>query len=91
MQDSAPDAFAPKMPVYKPGEKERIDALQQSIQSAKDSAGSKADSLSAGTTGNGRRSILARAAAGDLAWKFPIPTAVSATKCQALRANQGLG
>jgi len=79
--DFGPDAFAPKMPVYKPGEKERIDALNQQIQSAKSELDRKADAL-----GTERRAwekeILARANAGSLAWKYPIPTAVSAKNAE---------
>ena len=33
--DSGDDAFAPKMAVYQPGQKERIDALQEQINAAK--------------------------------------------------------
>ena len=75
--DFGPDAFAPKMPVYKPGEKERIDALSQQVQSAKGELDKKADAL-ADERRAWEKEILARAQAGDLAWKFPIPTALSA-------------
>jgi Protein of unknown function (DUF1549)/Planctomycete cytochrome C len=44
--DFGPDAFAPKMPVYRPGEKEKIDALDQNIQNAKNELDRKADALS---------------------------------------------
>ena len=77
VMDTGPDAFAPKMPVYRPGEKEQVDALDGRIQSAKSELDRKADALV-----EERRAwekvILARASAGDLAWKFPLPTAVSA-------------
>jgi hypothetical protein len=75
--DFGPDAFAPKMPVYKPGEKERIDALSQQVQSEKSELDRKADAL-VDERRAWEKEILARANAGDLAWKFPIPTAVSA-------------
>ncbi|HEY1946335.1 MAG TPA: PSD1 and planctomycete cytochrome C domain-containing protein [Bryobacteraceae bacterium] len=75
--DFGPDAFAPKMPVYKPGEKEKIDALNQKIQSEKNELDRKADALAAERRA-WEKETLARAEAGGLAWKFPIPTAVSA-------------
>ena len=79
--DSGPDAFAPKMFVYKPGEKERIDSLQQSIQSAKDAVDRKADSLTKERQ-VWEKDLLAHAAAGDLVWTYPIPTSASATKAK---------
>jgi uncharacterized protein DUF1553/uncharacterized protein DUF1549/cytochrome c len=75
--DFGPDAFAPKVPVYQPGEKERIDALSQRVQGEKNELDRKADALQDERRG-WEKEILARANAGDLAWKFPIPTAVSA-------------
>jgi hypothetical protein len=75
--DFGPDAFAPKMPVYKPGEKERIDALSQQLQSEKSELDRKAHAL-LDERRTWEKDTLARANAGDLAWKFPIPTAVSA-------------
>ncbi len=75
--DFGPDAFAPKMPVYKPGEKERIDALNQQIQDEKSELDRKADSLVQERRA-WEKETLRRASAGDLAWTFPIPTAVSA-------------
>lgn len=81
IQDTGPDAFAPKMPVYKPGEKERIDALQKHIQSAKDALDRKADSL-AEERQSWEKDLLTHAAAGDLAWTFPIPVSVSASKAK---------
>ncbi len=75
--DFGPDAFAPKMPVYQPGEKERIDALSQRVQGEKSELDRKADALQEERRA-WEKEILARANAGNLAWKFPIPTAVSA-------------
>ncbi len=75
--DFGPDAFAPKMPVYRPGEKEKIDALDQKIQNAKNELDRKADTLTQERQ-TWEKETLARASAGDLAWKFPIPVAVSA-------------
>ncbi|HMJ60983.1 MAG TPA: DUF1549 and DUF1553 domain-containing protein, partial [Bryobacteraceae bacterium] len=75
--DFGPDAFAPKMPVYQAGEKERIDALSQRVHSGKSQLDRKADALLEERRA-WEKEILARANAGDLAWKFPIPTAVSA-------------
>jgi hypothetical protein len=79
--DTGEDAFAPKMPVYQPGEKERIDALQARIHAAKADLDRKADAL-----GERRRAwekdLLARAASGDLAWTFPIPVSVSAKQAK---------
>ncbi len=89
MQDFGPDAFAPKMPVYQPGEKERIDALEQRIQSAKTLLDTKADGL-AQERRQWEKEILARAAAGGLAWKFPIPAAVSATRAKLSVDNKDL-
>jgi len=43
--DFGPDAFAPKMPVYNPGQKERIDALKNQIQSEKSELDRKADAM----------------------------------------------
>ncbi|MGH9696275.1 MAG: DUF1549 domain-containing protein, partial [Bryobacteraceae bacterium] len=85
--DFGPDAFAPKMPVYRPGEKERIDALSERVKNEKSELDRKADVL-----GEERRAwekeILARANSGALAWKFPIPTAVSA-KSATLSVQKG--
>jgi uncharacterized protein DUF1553/uncharacterized protein DUF1549/cytochrome c len=85
--DFGPDAFAPKMPVYQPGQKQRIDALNQQIQREKSELDRKADGLA-----NDRRvweqEIVARAKAGGLAWRFPIPAAVSATSAALTVQNQ---
>ncbi len=75
--DFGPDAFAPKMPVYKPGEKERIDALHEQIQKTKNDLDRKADAL-VEERRTWEKETLAHADAGNLLWKFPIPTAVSA-------------
>ena len=75
--DTGTDAFAPKMPVYKPGEKEKIDALDQQIQNEKSALDKKADAL-ADERREWEKSLLTHAAAGGLAWTFPIPAAVSA-------------
>lgn len=75
--DTGADAFAPTIPVYKPGEEQRIEAFQQQVQSAKDSLDRKADSL-APERQAWEKALLAHAAAGDLTWTFPIPTSVSA-------------
>ncbi len=77
VQDVGPDAFSPKMPVYQPGEKERIDDLVRRIAAAKSDLDAKADGL-AEQRRQWERETLARANAGDLAWKFPIPAAASA-------------
>jgi Protein of unknown function (DUF1553)/Protein of unknown function (DUF1549)/Planctomycete cytochrome C len=81
VQDVGPDAFAPKMAVYQPGQKERIDALEERIQSEKAALDKKADEL-AGARAQWEKKISAEAASGELAWKFPIPIAVSATKAK---------
>jgi hypothetical protein len=75
--DFGPDAFAPNMLVYQPGEKERIDALNQQIQNEKSELDRRADSLVQERQA-WEKDLLARADSGDLAWKFPIPVAASA-------------
>jgi len=52
--DSDPTAFAPKMPVYQPGEKERIDTLSQQVKSEKSELDRKADAWSR-NGGHGRK------------------------------------
>jgi hypothetical protein len=79
--DTGPDAFAPTMAVYKPGEKERIDALKTTIQNAKGDLDKRADALNAEREA-WEKDLLARGNAGDLAWTFPIPTTVSANKAK---------
>lgn len=75
--DFGPDAFAPKMPVYRPGEKEKIDALSERVKSEKSDLDRKADAL-ADARRAWEKELLASANSGGLAWKFPIPIAVSA-------------
>ncbi|HMF76416.1 MAG TPA: DUF1549 domain-containing protein, partial [Bryobacteraceae bacterium] len=75
--DFGPDAFAPKMPVYQPGQKKRIEALKQRIQDEKSELDRKAGSL-AEERRAWQKEVLAQAHAGRLTWKFPIPAAVSA-------------
>jgi hypothetical protein len=87
--DFGPDAYAPKMPVYQPGEKERIDALNARIQSEKSELDRKADAL-VDERRAWEKEMLASAKAGDLAWKFPIPTAVSATRAKLSVLSKGL-
>jgi hypothetical protein len=77
VMDTGPDAFAPTMPVYKPGEKERIDALTEQIRSAKANLDRKADAMVQERLA-WEKDLLARADSGDLAWKYPVPVAVSA-------------
>ena len=87
--DFGPNAFAPKMPVYRPGEKERIDALTQRVQDEKSELDRKADAL-VQQRREWEKEMLARANAGDLAWKFPIPTAVSAQRATLSVQKEGL-
>lgn len=77
VMDTGPYAFAPTMPVYQPGEKERIDALEGQIKIAKADLDQKADGLVQERLA-WEKDLLERANAGDLAWKFPVPIAVSA-------------
>ena len=78
---SGADAFAPKMAVYQPGQKERIDALQEEINAAKADLDRKADALVEQRRA-WEKDLLARAASGDLAWTFPIPVSVSAKQAK---------
>jgi hypothetical protein len=75
--DFGTEAFAPKMAVYQPGEKEQIDALDARIQSARTELNAKADGL-ADKRRQWEKDLLAHFAAGDLAWTYPVPAAVSA-------------
>jgi Protein of unknown function (DUF1553)/Protein of unknown function (DUF1549)/Planctomycete cytochrome C len=75
--DFGPDAFAPKMPVYRPGEKERIDDLDRQIQSSKSELDRKADALTQERLA-WEKDEMTRAKAGELSWKFPLPVSVSA-------------
>src|SRR3954466_3157904 len=61
--------------------KEKIDALDQNVQNAKNELDRKADAL-VQERQLWEKETLARANAGDLAWKFPIPTAVSANSAK---------
>src|SRR3984957_7536831 len=79
--DVGDDAFAPKIAVYQPGQKERIDALQEQIDAAKADLDRQADAL-----GDQRRvwekDLLARAENGDLKWTYPIPVSASAKQAK---------
>jgi hypothetical protein len=75
--DVGPDAFSPKMPVYQPGEKERIDNLIRQIAAAKTELNAKADNLIEQRR-QWERETLERAKSGEPVWKFPMPAAASA-------------
>ncbi len=77
VQDVGPDAFSPKMPVYQPGEKERIDNLIRQIAAAKTELDAKADNL-AEQRRQWERETLDQSKSGAPAWIFPMPTAASA-------------
>jgi cytochrome c553 len=77
VQDVGPDAFSPKMPVYKPGEKERIDNLVRQIAAAKTDLSAKADNL-VEQRRKWERETLEQAKSGEKAWTFPMPVAASA-------------
>ena len=79
--DSGDDAFAPKIAVYQPGQKERIDALQAEINAAKVFLDREADAL-ADQRCAWEKDLLARAASGDLMWTFPIPVSASAKQAK---------
>ncbi len=82
VQDVGPDAFSPKMPVYQPGEKERIDNLIRQIAAAKtelDREG-RTSSSSSGANGSGRR--WSKPNPASRSWKFPMPAAASAHASQ---------
>ena len=72
-----PNAFKPRMPVYQPGEKEAIDALQARIAAAKADLGRRAEAL-AEQERQWEKDQSARYQAGALAWKYPVPVDVSA-------------
>jgi len=76
--DVGPDAFSPKMPVYQPGEKERIDNLIRQIAAAKAELNAKADKL-AEQRRQWERATLEQAMSGERAWTFPMPVAASAS------------
>jgi len=77
VQDVGPDAFNPKMPVYQPGEKERIDNLIRQIAAAKAALDPQVDAL-AGERRRWEQESLEQVKSGQPAWKFQIPAAVSA-------------
>ena len=79
--DVGDDAFAPKIAVYQPGQKERIDALQAEINAAKAFLDQEADSLAVQRCA-WEKDLLARAASGDLTWTFPIPVSASAKQAK---------
>ena len=79
VQDVGPTAFAPKMLVYGPGQKEAIDAVQAQIDAAKQDLDLKAKGL-ADQQRQWEKEELVRYMAGDLAWQFPIPMEASASK-----------
>ena len=79
VQDVGPTAFAPKMLVYGPGQKEAIDALQAQIDAAKKELDHKAEAI-AEQQRQWEKEELVRYMAGDLAWQFPIPTEATASK-----------
>ncbi|MEO8051543.1 MAG: DUF1549 domain-containing protein, partial [Acidobacteriota bacterium] len=81
VQDVGPDAFNPKMPVYQPGEKERIDDLIRQIAAAKIPFDAKVDGL-AEQRRRWERETLERGKSGEPPWKFQIPTAVSANRAK---------
>ena len=75
--DVGPDAFSPKMPVYQPGEKERIDNLIRQIAVAKTELNAKADKLIEQRR-QWEQATLEQAKSGARAWTFPMPVAASA-------------
>lgn len=79
VQDVGPTAFAPKMKVYGPGQKEAIDAGQARIDAAKKDLEQRAEALAAQQR-QWEKEELVRYMAGDLAWQFPVPVEASAGK-----------
>jgi len=77
VQDVGPDAFSPKMPVYQPGEKERIDNLIRQIAAAKTELDAKADNF-VEQRRQWERETLEQAKSGAPLWKFQMPVAASA-------------
>ena len=75
--DVGPDAFSPKMPVYQPDEKERIDSLIRQIATAKTELDAKATNLTEQRR-QWESATLEQAKSGAAAWKFPMPVAASA-------------
>jgi hypothetical protein len=81
VRDYGPDAFDPKIPVYKPGQKEKLDALARKIKKERTQLDQKADEHAAERR-KWEKELLAHAASGGLAWTFPIPTAAAAEKAK---------
>ena len=81
VQDVGPTAFAPKMLVYGPGQKEAIDAMQAQIDSAKKELDQKAAAL-ADQQRQWEKEELVRYLANDLAWQFPLPVSATATQAE---------
>ena len=79
--DTGPDAFAPKMPVYKPGREGKNRRPRSADPNEKSALDKKADAM-ADERREWEKSLLTHASAGDLAWKFPIPVAVSAKRAK---------
>ncbi len=79
VQDVGPTAFAPRMLVYAPGQKEPIDALQAQIDVAKKSLEKQAESLVSDQR-QWEKDELVRYMSGELAWQFPVPVEASASK-----------
>jgi len=79
VQDVGPTAFAPKMKVYGPGQKEAIDALQKQVEDARKALTGQAEALG-DQQRQWEKEELVRYLAGELAWQFPIPVAATASK-----------
>jgi hypothetical protein len=79
VQDVGPKAFAPKMRVYGPGQKEAIDALQKQVDDARDALARQAEAV-AGQQHQWEKEELVRYLSGELAWEFPIPVEATASK-----------
>ncbi len=79
IQDVGPTAFAPKMSVYQPGQKEAIDAGQKQIDEARKILDQRAAGL-ADEHRQWEKEELVRYMSGDLAWQFPMPIEATASK-----------
>jgi hypothetical protein len=79
VQDVGPTAFAPKMKVYGPGQKEAIDALQLQVDAARKSLAQQAEVM-ADQQRQWEKEELARYLSGELAWRFPVPVEATAGK-----------
>lgn len=79
VQDVGPTAFAPKMSVYGPGQKEAIDGVQSQIDIAKKQLDLRAAAI-ADAQRQWEKEELVRYLSGDLAWQFPVPVAATAGK-----------